>query len=353
MLHSLQIQKLLVKLDTVQSPYDKVKILKEAILIADAHNDVEWGFDLRKQIIAEEKDTSSCIEGLPAITWILETYGQYPDLFDEKDFMLEYKWMIQAARRNADVSMEQFSSIIEDYKVRLQRNGYSLHSYYSAKAHLEFQLQDFDKAEIYLNLRQNEKRDDLSFCEACEVHDLVEYELLTGNIDNALLVGKDLFSGRLYCKYIPFQTICDCVSILDNSGHEQYAEKLFNVADAKLESMQTTDMSNIGYVGKLIYYLIKKDKNKAWDLFEKYLTWSINCEDYYNFQFCSGVLSLFKGSGTHALNISSEIPWYNASGVYELPVLYDYYKNQASNLAAKFDNRNGNTNFMDELMSNI
>jgi hypothetical protein len=114
--------------------------------------------------------------------------------------------------------------------------------------------------------------------------------------------------------------------------------------------MQTTDMSNIGYVGKLIYYLTKKDKNKAWDFFEKYLTWSINCEDYYNFQFSSGVLSLFKGSGTHVLNISSEIPWYNPTGVYELPELYDYYKKQASNLAAKFDARNGNTNFMDEMM---
>jgi hypothetical protein len=325
--------------------------VKEAINIADAHNDTVWGFDLRKQIIEEEKGTSSCIEGLPAFTWILETYKHDPELCDESDFMMEYKWMIQAARRNADVSMNQFESIINDYKSRLSRNGYSLHSYYTAKAQMAFQQRKLDEAKEYLQLRKSEERDDLSFCLACEIHDLVEYELLSGNLDEAFDIGADLFSGKESCKYIPFQTVCLCVNILYEYGDWDSAEKFFEIAEIKLEEMQTTDMSNIGYVGKLICYLIKRDKNRAWNFFEKYLSWSINCEDYYNFQFSSGVLSLFKGSGTRQLNISSEIPWYNPSGIYELSVLYDYYRNQATTLAAKFDARNNCSNFTDELNS--
>jgi hypothetical protein len=351
MLYNLQIQKLLIKVDTVWSPYDRVKLIKEAINIADTHNDVEWGFDLRKQIIEVEKHTSSCIEGLPAITWILETYGQYPELCAESDFMLEYKWMVQAARRNANVSMKQFESIIEDYKMRLQRNGFSLHSYYSAKAQMAFQQNKLDEAKEYLQLRKSEKRDDLSFCVACEIHDLVEYELLSENVSNVIDTGEKLFSGKETCKYIPFQTVCIALNIFDKYGYDDYAEELFKIADAELKKMQATDMSNIGYTGKLIYFLTKRDKNKAWDFFEKYLVWSLNCEDYYNFQFSSGVLSLLKGSGTHPLNISPEIPWYKPSGIYELPELYEYYSNQAATLAAKFDARNGNTTFIDELNS--
>jgi hypothetical protein len=350
-MYSLQIQKLLIKADTVQSPHDRVKFIKKAINIADTHNDTEWGFDLRKQIIEAEKSTSSCIEGLPAITWILETYEQYPELCNESDFLLEYKWMLQAARRNANVSMEQLESIIEDYKARLQKNGFSLHSYYSARAQMAFQQNKLDEAKEYLQLRKFEEHDDLSFCVACEIHDWVEYELLSGNIDAAISTGEKLFSGKEQCKYVPFQTVCITLDVLDKYGCNDSAERLFNIADAKLEIMQTDDMSNIGYIGNLIYFLTKRDKNKAWDFFEKYLAWSLNCEDYYNFQFSSGVLSLFKGSGTHPLNITSEVPWYKSSGIYELSELYEYYNSQATALAAKFDARNGNTTFTDKLNS--
>jgi hypothetical protein len=349
MLHTLEIQKLLIELDNVQSPYDRVKLVKKAINIADVHNDIEWGFDLRKQIIEEEKGTSSCIEGFPAFTWILDVYEQYPDICCESAFMMEYKWMIQAARRNANVSLEQFDSIVEDYKTRLLRNGYSLHSYYSAKTQMAFQRYQLDEAKEYLDLRKLEKRDDLSFCVACELHDLVEYELLLGHPINAFTVGMDLFLGREYCKYIPFQTVCLCVNVFDRHGVRSVADKLFGIAISNLDNMQISDMSNIGYIGKLIYFLTKKDKNEAFALFEKYLSWSINCEDYYNLMFSFGVLSLFKGSGSRELNVSPEIPWYQPSGVYELPALYDYYCNQATTLAAKFDARNGGTHYSDEL----
>ncbi|MDR1595225.1 MAG: hypothetical protein LBS43_12205 [Prevotellaceae bacterium] len=349
MLHNLQIQKILVQVDTIKSPYEKVKLLKKAINIADGHNDIEWGFDLRKQIIEEEKNTSSCIEGLPAFTWILEIFDQHPDICNESDFMLEYKWMIQAARRNANVSMQQFESIVEDYKTRLLRNGFSLHSYYTSKAQMAIQQNKLDDAKEYLELRKSEKYDDLSFCVACEIHDMVEYEFLAGNIEKAVSLAADIFSGKECCKYIPFQTVCIAVNILNENGLGDSAEQLFKITDFTLGKMEDADMSNIGYIGKLIYFLTGRDKNKAWEMFEKYLPWSINCEDYYDFQFSSGALSLFKGSGTHRLNVNSEISWYKPSGVYELPELYDYYRNQAETLAAKFDARNGCTNFTDEL----
>ncbi|MDR1582579.1 MAG: hypothetical protein LBS55_04860 [Prevotellaceae bacterium] len=351
MLHNLQIQKLLVSADTVPSPYEKVKLIKKAINIADAHNDIGWGFDLRKQIIEAEQNTSSCAEGIPAFVWLLETHKNCPEICDEKDFMPEYKWMIQVARRSANVSMQQFESIVEDYKTRLLRNGYSLHSYYTAKVQMAFQQNRLNEAKEYLDLRKSEKRDALSCCVACEIHDLVEYEFLCGDITKAVTVGADIFSIKEYCRYIPFRTVCVALNILNKHGYGNSAEQLFKIANLSLQRMQTGDMSNIGYIGLIIYFLTGKDKNRAKDLFEKYLDWSLNCEDYYNFQFSSRSLSLFKGSGNCSLNINSAIPWYKPSGVYELPELYEYYKNQATTLATKFDARNGNTNLTDELSS--
>ena len=125
--YSLQIQKLLIKAETQEQPDDKIKLIKEAIQLADIHNDVEWGFDLRKEIIENEKGTSRCIEGMPALSWLLEAYDQHSGIFEETEFMLEYKWMLMAACRNVNISAQQLEQIFEDYKTRSQRNGYSLH----------------------------------------------------------------------------------------------------------------------------------------------------------------------------------------------------------------------------------
>jgi hypothetical protein len=348
MLHNFQIQKLLIKADKVKYPYDKIKLFKKAVSIADVHNDIEWGFDLRKQIIEAEHETSSCIEGLPAFTWLLDTYDRHPELCAESTFLMEYQWMVHAAMRNANVSMEQFESILDDYKTRLLRNSFTLHSYYTAKARMAFQRNRLDEVKECLELRKSEKRDVLSACEACELHDLVEYEFLAGNVNEAVTLGLDLISGKKRCDDIPFRTICIAVNILDRRGLEDSSDTLYSIVDILLKKMRVS-MSNIGYIGKLVYFLTRRDKNRAWELFEKVVRWSLNCEDYYNYMFSSGSLSLFKGSGTRSLNVSTSIPWYKPSGVYEYPELYAYYYNQAATLAAKFDARNGDANFTKEL----
>jgi hypothetical protein len=348
MLYNLQIQKLLIRADNVKSPYDRIKLLKRAVNIADTNSDIEWGFDLRKQIIEAEHRTSSSVEGLPAFTWLLDTHETHPELCSETAFMTEYKWMIRAARRNADISLEQFDAIVEDYRTRLLRNSYTLHSYYSAKAQMAFQQNRLDEAKEYLDLRESEKLDNFS-CPACGQHDLVEYEFLSGNIREAVRLGADIFSGKIMCRHVPFKTVCLAVNVLDKYGYDDSADVLYKIAGTLLDRTQTVDMSNIGNIGRLVHFFTRRDKNRAWEMFERYLRWSINCEDYFNYQFSVGSLSLFKGSGTRCLNVSVQMPWYNPSGVYELPVLYGYYKNQAATLAAKFDARNGCTNFADEL----
>ncbi|MDR0384758.1 MAG: hypothetical protein LBH60_01620 [Prevotellaceae bacterium] len=351
MSYNFQIQKILVKTDTLGSSFLKLKLIRRAINIADINNDVEWGFDLRKRIIEEEMNTSSCMEGLPAFMWLLKIHKQYPEICDESTFMPEYKWMIRTARQNANVSMQQFEDLVEDYKTRLQRNGFSMHSYYTEKAQMAFQRRKLDEAKEYLELRKSEERDELSQCVACELHDLVEYELLSENLDAAISISEKLFSGKECCDCIPFKTVCLVLKALDEQGCEDSADKLYEIVDSEMEKERDPCISNIGYVGNLIHYLTKRDKYKAWDMFEKYLVWSINCEDYHNFLFSSGSLSLFKGSGTCFLDAGPKIPWYKPSGIYELPELYDYYKKQAATLAARFDARNGSTSFTDELSS--
>ncbi|MDR2286405.1 MAG: hypothetical protein LBE04_02850 [Prevotellaceae bacterium] len=349
--YSLQIQKLLIQRDRVSSSNDKIALLKQAINLADAHNDVEWGFDLRLDLIRDEKDTSHCDESLPAFTWILDAYDKNPELFNEEDFLWEYKWMLGSVRRNSSISLEQIESIAENYKTRLLRNGYSLRSYYTTKAHLAFFLGNLDDAKKYIDIRNREVRDSMSNCHACELDDDVELELRLGNFEKALTVGNNMLTKKVICAHMPFSCYCSCVKYFQKAGDMEKAHEYFLKAEADL--VELSDTSQISEIGIMIRFLIDYDKEKAWMFFEQYAHWNVDSEDYLDFLFSISVLPLFEGEGSRVLNVNPSIEWYREDNTYNLQEIYNYYYKKAKDLAERFDRRNGNGYFSEQFAETI
>jgi len=349
--YSLQIQKLLIKKEALSSPNDKIVLLKQAINIADTHNDAEWGFDLRLDLIRDEKDTSRCDESLPAFTWILDTFDKYPDDFDETDFLWEYKWMLGSIRRNSAISMEQIESITEDYKERLLRNGYSVRPYYSAKVHMAFFLGNLEDAAKYIDLKNKEIRDEMANCRACELDDDVELELRLGNFDKALTIGNEMLTKKVTCGHMPFSCYCTCVKYFHEAGMMDKAYEYFQKAAEDLAELEEDDdTSLVSEIGIMTRFLTDYDKEKAWLFFEQHAYWNVNSEDYLDFLFSLSVLPLLKEKGTKQLNVSPSLEWYRSDNNYNLSDLYNYYYERAKILAEKFDKRNGSKYFNKQLL---
>lgn len=349
--YNLQIQKIMVKVEQHAQPDDKIRLLKEAISLADAHNDLEWGFDLRMELMDQEFYTAHDNESLTAFAWLLEACDQHPDLFDEDELLWNYKWMISAARNNPGISFEQIDTILEDFKVRTQRNGYSLRPYYGQKLCLElYHLNNPQKAKEYLDLQSMEQRDSISDCRACELDDSVSVEIALGNIEKALDMSKDLFSGKLSCAHVPYMTYCSFLSHFHENKDMKKADEFFVKAEKSLEEMEN-DSSQIGNIGTMINFLNDYDKERAWEYFQKYIHWSLECDEKSKFDISAEVLSLLKTGGTKVLQINSAMPWYKADGNYNLLELYNYYHKQATEIASRFDKRNGNTCFTNQIKS--
>ena len=341
-MYSLQIQKTLIRYESLNEPRDKVATMKQAIAVADAHNDAAWGFDLRKELISAEKDLPCCTEGLPAITWMLDVCDKDPDSFHERDLMKEYKWMIAAARRNSSISLQQLESIMDDYKTRLLRNSYTLHSYYSAKIQLAYMLGDLDAAQKYIDARANEQRDDLSFCKACEIHDATELEFKKGDIDKALKTGSDLFARKLDCRYVPFETFCNNINRMKTAGRSECCDWC---RDAEKEIAQMEEYHSYAqtpYVAMLIRYLASENEDRAWNLFERYSERNVGSEDYYDFMFSCNVLPLLNRGGSRIMHADIRLPWYRPDNNYKLKDIHDYYLTRANELAKRFDHRHNN-----------
>lgn len=342
--HNLEIQKILLKLDTLSHPEDKINLLKQAIQIADANNDLDWGFDLRLDLISQEKDTSHCTESFPAFTWILSAYDSNSELFNEDDFLWEYKWMAAAARRNVNISRQQVESIMADLKVRMERNGYTPRGYYSVMIYWNLFIGDMQEANKYLELRDNTTRDRMSHCPACELDTRVEIELIEGQFDKAITTANDLITKKLTCGVMPLSTFCNLTYYLSKAGDERAAE-FFEKAEEEIAEAEENDSSLISNISDLIYYLNKYDRNRGWEYFQKYAEWEIGAEDSISFDFSKNILTLLKEDGKKQLTMSEKLPYFKADSNYNIADLYDYYYKKANELAQQFDARNGTNSF--------
>ena len=342
--HNLEIQKILLKTENLKNHDDKINLLKQAITIADANNDIDWGFDLRLDLIREETYTSHCTESFPAFAWVLNAYDNNPDLLDESDFLWEYKWMATSARRNVNISRQQVENIMEDLCKRMKRNGYTDRAYYTVRLYWHLFLGETEKAKEYLKLRDETPRDSMSHCPACELDASVEMELIDGHNDKAITLAHDLINKKLTCGHMPFGTFCNLTYYLNKSGNTNSAAEYFVKAEEEMATMDN-DTSLLNDVSLLMFYLIDNDSERAWQYFERYAEWELNAEDASGFEFMLAVIALSKEKGTKTLDMSLLMPYHRADNTYDTEVIYNYYYTKAADLADRFDARNGNTYF--------
>ena len=346
--YNLEIQKILLNVDKLSNPDDKINLLKQAINVADANNDLDWGFDLRLDLISKEIDTSHCTDSFPAFAWLLNTYDSNTDLFEEEDFLWEYKWMSSAARRNAGISREQVESIMDDLKVRMQRNGYSDRAYYNIKYYWHLFIGEIEEARKYLKLRDDAVHDRMSHCIACELDSRVEFDLLDGNFDKAIASAHDILTKKLTCGRLPFATLCSLTTHLDKAGDPRSAE-YFAKAEEELAEIEN-DTSFLSDVAELIRYLAKNNKPKAFEYLVRFADWEVGAEDSLSFEFSISALAVLKDEESPCiLELSSKLPYFNADNTYDAKALYDYYYAKAKDLADRFDLRHGNSYFNEQL----
>ncbi|WP_430614095.1 hypothetical protein [Flavobacterium sp. JP2137] len=345
--HNLQIQKILLKVADLPHFDDKIRVLKEAIQIADMHNDIEWGFDLRLDLIRQERNTSKCQESFPAFAWLLHARDSDPDLFEESDFLWEYKWMVASACRNTAISKEQILQISDDLRLRLERNGYTARAYHNVMTSWYLHLGDYAQTRESIALADAEMVDDMANCPACELDTKVELELLEGNMDHAIATAYDLIHHKLSCYSMPFQTFCCLCYYLVRAGDER-ASLYFDMAMEEYDKSDAYDTSVFFAMTILMYYMHHTQQEESWAYFEKISEWEIDSEDVHRYNFAIHMLPMLKEGGKKTLNISPKMAYYEPDGIYDLAALRVHYYQQAADLADRFDTRNGNTHFTDQ-----
>lgn len=339
--YRLEIQKILLSVDKATDNKDRLKLIKQAITIADSNNDIDWGFDLREELLYLEKGTSTTQESFPAFVWMLHNFDSNPELLPIDELLQKYRWMILATHRNANFSLEQIESIREDYLKRMTDRGHGSFTYYNTICQWYIQLGDVEQARKYQTLRDKEQPDNISYCKACVINTDVQLELLTKNFDKAISIAEEVISNKETCYYEPLSVLsklCYYLELDKDIRAKDFYQKAIDAYTGitECESHLMEDLS------RLIFYGSVHDKETAWGIFKRVSEWDLDADDYPSYYFALNILPLFKPKQDIELNLNLRLPYANNDGVYNTSDLYAFYLDKAQKLASKFDLRNQN-----------
>ncbi|MVX35507.1 hypothetical protein [Myroides sp. LoEW2-1] len=351
-MYRLEIQKILLAIDEHFSDAEYcMALIKQAIQIADKHQDLEWGVDLRYDLIHEERATSSCSESISAFAWILNVCDQYPDQFDEADFMLEYQWMLCSAYSNSSLSKEQVMTIGDDLYRRLDRNNLSKRGYYFTMAEYAHNLGDYEMSESYINKGMLEPYDEEN-TEASEYDYRIEHLCLMQRFDEAVAVMDQMEIKKLSAFALPFETYCAMAYTMARAKDER-AIVYLNKAKESYEKLREVNSSMLYSMVRYTYAMFLLGDSYYLTMYEKIAEWEIGAEDDLLFMLSRHVAVMFYDGGEQRLALSSKLAFYQSSDIYDLKHVSTYYEAIAKDLGEKFDQRNGSdfaTNEYKELL---
>ena len=347
--YNLQIQKLLIQVDAESSMANKAALLKQAINIAGSHNDIEWGYDLRLNLMDVCNGIVKNTDALPAFVWVLDACDRNPDLFDEKELLWKYKWMIDSAARNSKISMLQINAILDDFKARLERNGYSLRAYYGILVSVGFITENMSMVKQNIDLRAKCERDNMSDSSSHDLYDRILYLLMINEADAALALEGEMRQknkGNIGNTF----AINTCYSeFLSRIGRHGEAKHFIDAAEKNFTEILNKECYLMVTLSSLIYALNIVETEKAWQYFEQYAHWIDEGEEYDTLIFGLNILPLLACGGQRRLSLNSHLPFYNSENEYDIKAIFDYFYNITKALAQAFDERNQNNAFAKQI----
>ena len=346
--YNLEIQKILLETENSNNADDIIKLLKQAIQIADANNDIDWGFDLRMDLIRNEQFTAHSRESFPAFAWILNAYDSDPEFFSEEEILNEYKWMASVSYNNLNISKAQVEAILEDFRQRSIKYGMSSREYYNVMANWSLFLGSKEDARKYLDLRDGEAEDNMTSL-SNDLITTIYVEMFEGDFDKAISHIQEFMAKKSVHKMNHIPVYSGLIYYFGGKMNDPRAAEYFAEVDKEFSELANFPFQ-LYEVTLVMYYMSKHEKEKAWVYFCKYVNWEISAEDGIRFDFAASILALFKGGGTRVIEgINSDHTYYREDSTYNLDDLYNHYYTIATNLAQRFDERNGNTHFSEQL----
>lgn len=342
------IDRLLEKANEWKSGPQRVRVLQEAVALADANDDVDAGFRTRLALLDAATFGGRNDLLIPTFAWCLDAFDRDPDRFDENDLLWKYKWVVGNSIEFPDVSRAQIEAMFADITRRFAEAGSTLHGMHSTRRDVYLEMGDRERASQAAAALAATQRDWLSDCRAC-VHDSAAGQFADdGQDEQALAEAEPVISGRFRCRHVPHRTYSRLLVPLLRLGRVDEALAHHKTGRRLIGS----DSEHLLPASRHLEFLVLMGyRDEAIDLLLEHLPNAIDATStLHRMHFYAAARMLFEqlrdsGDATVRLRLPPAFALHQASNTYATADLASWFNGQVVATAARFDARNGNDHY--------
>ncbi|MCE9669452.1 hypothetical protein LY474_16700 [Myxococcus stipitatus] len=328
----------------------KVRLLEEAVRMADAHGDVDLGYQLRDDLIDAATFGGYPDKALVAFAWCRGQQKKDPERFDPEGLLWKQKWVVGRIKEFPHITRKQIADALDDIEQCFARVDAGKRSVLKLRYQTLRDMGDSrEEVERLWSAWLSAPRDHLTDCRACELDDELDHHIEKGEWEVALNKARPILEGRVKCAEIPHLTLGTLLYPAFKLGQLERAAEFHRRGYAMVQK----NRDFLATVGNHIEFLaLTGNHARALTLMEKHLEWTLD-HGSFNDRFLFFVAAAFLLERVMAtgerdllnLRLSKSFPEHRADGGYETKALHAWMLQQATGIATKFDTRNGTTRY--------
>jgi hypothetical protein len=330
----------------------KLALYEEAVRLADLSNDWTRAYELRMELMEVAVYLGRSDLLLVAFAWCLAHFDRKPDESDAEELLWCYKWVVSSVIDFPEVSLTQIDEMLDDMERRYREFGSTMRAVWEARRGVAESAGRKDLArQAHVAFLQTE-RDELSDCEACEQSSLVGYLSGEERWTEAVDVAESILRRRLKCSHEPHTILGLSLEPLFRLGRLDEArknhERGYRLVRRGAEFVQA-------WSWHLEFLVLMGEMEASRRLFERHLNDALNCEELpsrFNF-LTSGLLFterlLRNGTTTVKFRLPKSVDISVTRKGCEVTALAEWMRRAAHEIADRFDARNGNTSYSDDI----
>jgi hypothetical protein len=350
--HADRIRELLEEADHVPESSARLAVLEEAVRVADAHQDIRLGIETRYPLMHLARSLLRGEVLATAFVWCLAQYDRDPEQFAGRNLLWEQHEVIGQLSNLYDISRAKLEEMQADYGRRLQLAGLSLRGLHEVKLYISRDLGDRELAREATAALQRYPHDGATSDIAWELSEAVQTELFLGREERALQLAEPFLKDRSSYR-TQTDSICAYLLVpLLNCGRGKEAAVLHRRC---LRTFRPQRCYYWPYGGLFKFSALTNDLGRAVHLYEECQRAITRFTDpLTRLHFALDAIVVFDrlatvGKWEVSLRLPEYVPVVHKNGQYHLADLRDWLRREAGDLAERFDTRNGNSYFRDDL----
>jgi len=316
----------------------KVALAEQAIQHADALDDPELSFDARMTATEAYQRSGEQARTFVTFAWCLAEYDRHPDRYQNWYSLLlwHFKYVVSALTTFPEVPLDRTYAVLDDMQRRYQAGGHSLHAVYQYRWLVAEHIGDRQAADDWYQKWFTAPRDEHSDCIGCDPTSKVAHLVARGRDEEAVALAQPVLDRTFTCTEQPQSILTELLVPYLRTGR---LEQAVHAHRAAYRAQRDHRVNLTGIAEHLHFCAVTGNQVRGLELMERHLRWLERPPSpFAAMRFAAAAALVLRrlvdeGHGDH------EVKGADAT----VAVLADRLAERATELAARFDHRNGTT----------